>query len=179
MLQLLMIGVYREPTFYTRITSINNAPILESKQHKMYVTSKDMACILKQLLTEPVNGAKGTATYCKIPGHDVAAKTGTTNENYDRWLCGFTKYYTAVCWYGFDKNESINFDGKNPAGLIWADVMRSIHSNLPNSKFEITNGVITKTICKDSGMIANSDCKNTYTEYFLKNTEPNEVCSIH
>ena len=48
------------------------------------------------MLTEPVQGQNGTATYCKIAGVDVAAKTGTTDENYDRWLCGFTPYYTAV-----------------------------------------------------------------------------------
>ena len=50
---------------------------------------------------------------------DVAAKTGTTDDNYDRWLCGFTPYYTGVTWYGYDKNESINYNGKkNPAGIL-------------------------------------------------------------
>lgn len=59
---------------------------------------------------------------------DVAAKTGTTNDNYDRWLCGFTNYYTAVCWYGFDISEPISFNGKNPAGIMWSSVMKKIHS---------------------------------------------------
>ena len=39
---------------------------------------------LKSLLTEPVVGSSGTASYCKISGIDVAAKTGTTNEDKDR-----------------------------------------------------------------------------------------------
>ncbi len=129
-------GVYIEPTFYTKIDSHSNETILVSKQKKRRVISKDSAFILKQLLTEPVTGSAGTATYCSISGMDVAAKTGTTNENYDRWLCGFTPYYTAVCWYGFDMNESINFNGKNPAGLIWSSVMKNIHSGLPSKKFE-------------------------------------------
>lgn len=133
---------------------------------------------MKQLLTEPVTGSSGTATYCSISGMDVAAKTGTTNDNYDRWLCGFTPYYTAVCWYGFDMNESINFNGKNPAGLIWSNVMKNIHSDLPNKKFEKTDGVITSIICKDSGKTANSSCPNTFTEYFLKGTMP-DICTQH
>lgn len=178
MLQLQMNGIYIEPTFYTKIISTSGEDILISKQKKRRVFSKDVSCILKQLLTEPVKGTYGTATYCSISGIDVAAKTGTTNENYDRWLCGFTPYYTAVCWYGFDMNESINFNGKNPAGLIWSNVMKNIHSGLPNAKFEISSGVVTRTICKASGKIANSNCPNTFTEYFLKDTIPTN-CTQH
>ena len=171
-------GIYIEPTFYTKIDSHSNETILVSKQKKRRVISKDAAFILKQLLTEPVIGSSGTATYCSISGMDVAAKTGTTNENYDRWLCGFTPYYTSVCWYGFDMNESINFNGKNPAGLIWSSVMKSIHSELPNKKFEKTDGVVTSTICRDSGKVANSSCPHTFTEYFLKGTVP-DMCTQH
>lgn len=171
-------GIYIEPTFYTKINSHSNETVLISKQKKRRVISKDAAFILKQLLTEPVTGSAGTATYCSISGIDVAAKTGTTNENYDRWLCGFTPYYTAVCWYGFDMNESINFNGKNPAGLIWSSVMKNIHSELPSKKFEKTDGVVTSTICRDSGKVANSSCPNTFTEYFLKGTVP-DMCTQH
>ena len=171
-------GIYIEPTFYTKINSHSNETVLISKQKKRRVISKDAAFILKQLLTEPVTGSAGTATYCSISGMDVAAKTGTTNENYDRWLCGFTPYYTAVCWYGFDMNESINFNGKNPAGLIWSSVMKNIHSGLPSKKFEKTDGVVTSTICRDSGKVANSSCPNTFTEYFLKGTVP-DMCTQH
>lgn len=171
-------GIYIEPTFFTKIDSHSNETILVSTQKKRRVISKDSAFILKQLLTEPVTGSAGTATYCAISGMDVAAKTGTTNDNYDRWLCGFTPYYTAVCWYGFDMNESINFNGKNPAGLIWSSVMKNIHSGLPNKKFEKTEGVITSVICKDSGKVANSSCPHTFTEYFLKGTLP-DMCTQH
>ena len=69
-------GVYIEPTFYTKIYSHSNETILVSKQKKRRVISKDSAFILKQLLTEPVTGSAGTATYCSISGMDVAAKTG-------------------------------------------------------------------------------------------------------
>lgn len=171
-------GIYIEPTFYTKIDSISGNLILKSKQKKRRVISKDTSCLLKQLLTEPVTGSSGTATYCSIAGMDVAAKTGTTNENYDRWLCGFTPYYTAVCWYGFDKNETINFNGKNPAGLIWSNIMKEIHANLPTKKFEMSKGIVTATICRDSGKVANSSCPNTFTEYFLKGTIP-ENCTQH
>lgn len=171
-------GIYIEPTFFTKIDSHTGETVLKSKQKRRRVISKDSAYILKQLLTEPVTGSSGTARYCAISNMDVAAKTGTTNENYDRWLCGFTPYYTAVCWYGFDMNESINFNGKNPAGLIWSSVMKNIHSNLPGKRFEKTDGVVTSVICKDSGKVANSSCPHTFTEYFLKGTVP-DLCTQH
>lgn len=126
-----------------------------------------MAYIVKELLTEPVKGSNGTATYCAISGMDVAAKTGTTDENYDRWLCGFTPYYTAVTWYGFDQNETINYNGKkNPAGILWANIMNSVHSNLASAKFTKTSGVRKITVCSQTGKIANTGCPNTYEEYF-------------
>ena len=171
-------GIYIEPTFYSRVDSSSGKTFIKSKQKKRKVFSKDVAYVLKQLLIEPVKGEKGTATYCSISGIDVAAKTGTTNENYDRWLCGFTPYYTSVCWYGFDTNESIEYGGKNPAGLIWSSVMNKIHSNLPKKTFELTSGVETAIVCNDSGKLATPNCEKTYKEYFLTGTKP-EQCTMH
>ncbi len=143
-------GIYIEPTFYTNVVSSDNEIILETSQKKRKVFSNSTAYLLKELLTQPVTGAKGTATYCAIPNIEVAAKTGTTNENYDRWLCGFTPYYTAVTWYGYDLNESIKYNGKNPAGLIWSEVMKDIHSGLSKKTFQAPNDVISTKICAKS-----------------------------
>ena len=171
-------GKYIEPTFYSNIKNNSGKIILKSRQLTRRVFSKEVAFILKELLTQPVNGSNGTATYCKISGVDVAAKTGTTDENYDRWLCGFTPYYTAVTWYGFDKNESINFNKKNPAGLLWANVMSRIHTGLKGAQFEKPNKVKAVTICAETGMRAKTGCTDTYIEYFLNGTVPN-LCDKH
>ena len=73
---------------------------MQELQERTQVIDKTTAYVLKSLLTQPVLGTKGTATYCKIEGIDVAAKTGTTDSDFDRWLCGFTPYYTAATWFG-------------------------------------------------------------------------------
>lgn len=170
-------GKYIEPTFYTKIEK-NNSIIIKSKQKTKRVVSEEVAYILKQLLTQPVQGKYGTATYCKISGVDVAAKTGTTDENYDRWLCGFTPYYTAVTWFGFDINETIEFNKKNPAGLIWANVMSRIHAGLKSATFVKPKSINTYTICAETGRRATSGCLNTYVEYFLSSTIP-DLCNKH
>lgn len=171
-------GEYIEPTFYTEIERNNGKKLIKSKQKKKRVFSKEVAYVLKELLTQPVVGTNGTATYCKINGVDVAAKTGTTDENYDRWLCGFTPYYTATCWYGYDKNETVEFNKRNPAGLIWANVMTRIHSGLASARFEKPSKVEVATICKETGQQATTGCTDTYTEYFVKGTVP-RTCEVH
>ena len=172
-------GIYIEPIFYDKVENSDGKTIVKAYQKKKRVYSKDVAYVVKSLLTEPVNGAQGTARYCKIEGMDVAAKTGTTNEEYDRWLCGFTPYYTAATWFGFDKNETINFNRKNPSGLIWSNVMKRIHSGMKSKKFDIPSSVEAVKICKDTYLIANSGCKNTYEEYFLNGTIPSVECNRH
>ena len=171
-------GIYIEPIFYTKVVDLSGKEVGKIKQKTRKVFSKETAYIVKELLTEPVKGQNGTATYCNIDKMDVAAKTGTTNEDYDRWLCGFTPYYTAVTWYGFDQNETINYNGKNPAGLLWSACMKNIHKNLENKSFDKPNGIVTMKICKETGLCANSSCKDTYTEFFLKGTTP-DICSKH
>jgi len=171
-------GIYIEPTFYKKIVSRSGEDFLHSKQIKRRAFSESVAYVTKELLTEPVNGNNGTATYCRIPGMDVAAKTGTTNEDYDRWLCGFTNYYTAVTWFGYDLSEPIRYNGKNPAGIIWSNVMNRIHKKLENSEFKEMNGVVSQKICKKSLKLANSGCEDVYTEYFIKGTVPG-ICTTH
>ena len=172
-------GEYIEPTFYTKAETSNKKVIVEVKQKKKRVFSKEIAYIVKELLTEPVKGSYGTATYCSISGMDVAAKTGTTDDNYDRWLCGFTPYYTGVTWYGYDKNESINYNGKkNPAGILWANIMSRVHSNLQSAKFDKPSSVLKVTVCAETGRKANTGCPNTYDEYFLIGTKPT-TCTKH
>lgn len=172
-------GIYIEPTFYTKIENSIGKVVVKSKQTKKRILSDDVCYIVKSLLTEPVTGSQGTANYCKISGIDVAAKTGTTNDEYDRWLCGFTPYYTAVTWFGFDLNETIKFSGKNPSGQIWSNVMKTIHSEFKNAKFEAPSSLETATICPKTGLLAYSGCPNSYTEYFLKGTVPSGYCTEH
>jgi penicillin-binding protein 1A len=171
-------GTYIEPTFYIDIQDSNGNTVLKTSQKTKRVFNKEIAYVIKELLTQPVKGTYGTATYCSISNIETSAKTGTTNDNYDRWLCGFTPYYTAVTWYGFDMNETIEFNGKNPAGLIWSNVMKNIHKDLQKASFEKPANIEEATICPTSGKVANSNCKNTYTEYFIKGTIP-EICTIH
>jgi penicillin-binding protein 1A len=102
-------GVYQTPIFYTKIENQSGEVILTPAQEKRQVMTASQAYIVKSILTAPVIGRTGaaTATRAAMSGFDVSAKTGTSNDAIDKSLCGFTDYYTAACWYGFDIKESI------------------------------------------------------------------------
>ena len=170
-------GEYIEPTFYTKVIDLEGNVVLEADQTKTKVLDPATAYVEKNLLTQPVVGKSGTATYCKIDGMEVSAKTGTTDNDYDRWLCGFTPYYTAACWFGYDYNETVKFSGNNPAGLIWSRIMTPIHADLESAEFEIPDGVVTKSVCRSTGKLAKSWCWK-YDEIFSEDNLPEE-CSGH
>ena len=170
-------GTYIEPIFYTKVEDSDGKVVLKPEQKTEKVCSEDTAYIVKDLMTSVVKDSGGTATYCAIKGIDVAAKTGTTNDDFDRWLCGFTNYYVAATWFGFDKNEDIVFNG-NPAGKIWDGVMSEIHKGLPDSKFERTANIVTARVCSESGRLATDKCTKTYSEVFIKGKLPG-TCDAH
>ena len=181
-------GVYIEPTFYTKVVDSEGNIVLQAEQESRTVMSTATAYIVKEILTEVVRS--GAGGYAGISGISVGVKTGTSSNDTDRWFCGFTPYYTAATWYGYDNNikkEQVRSVSINNAGKIWDGVMEQIHTGLPKARFSDTrpNNVTTATICKCSGKLATEVCKNdprgnqVYTEYFIKGTVPTEECTCH
>lgn len=170
-------GVYITPTFYTKVTDSSGNTVLTPKQDTSRAISEQNAYITRTITEEPVK-AGGTATYCAIPGMETCAKTGTTDNNYDRWLCGMTPYYSAACWFGYDSSEEVFYNGTNPAGQIWSAIMKDIHKNLANANFNKPSGIATATVCRKTGCLATSSCTDTYSEIFTTDNMP-EKCQGH
>jgi len=168
-------GEYISPIFYTKVEDSNGNIVVESKQEKRRVLSEANAYILQNLLTAPARS--GTAAVCYMSNMDVGAKTGSTDHYVDRWLCGFTPYYTAATWFGFDESELPVFSGNNAAN-IWAAVMKDVHKNLETARFKKPSNVVYAKICQDSGCLATDSCTRTTSEVFVKGTVPKQ-CEGH
>ena len=168
-------GEYITPIFYTKVEDSSGNIVLENKQEKRRVMSQGNAYVLQNLLTAPARA--GTAAVCAMSNMDVGAKTGSTDDYVDRWLCGFTPYYTATTWFGFDKSEKPVFSTNNAAN-IWAAVMKDIHKSLPTARFKRPSNVVSTTICQDSGCVATESCERTTTEVFVRGTIPHS-CEGH
>ena len=169
-------GEYVEPTFYTKVEDNDGNVVLESTQETRRVMEETTAYITADILKDVVTGSSGTAYMCKISGMDVAAKTGTTDSKMDKWLCGFTPYYSAATWLGYDTKEEV----RNPdaAQQIWARIMKDIRADLDDAEFEEPSGMTSAKICLQSGKLATKSCTQTYTEIFKAGTVP-EYCDGH
>ena len=171
-------GVYITPTFYTKVVDSSGNTVLTPKQEETRVFSEQTAYLVKSITQEPVTASNGTAKYCAISGIDVAAKTGTTDDSYDRWLCGFTPYYATATWFGYDRNEEVRGFTQNPAGQIWDAVMTDIHKRLESASFTKPSGIVEQTVCRRTGCLASTGCTETYKEVFASNNLP-EKCQGH
>jgi penicillin-binding protein 1A len=117
---------------------------------------------------------------------DVAAKTGTTSDDKDRWFSAFTPYYVGSVWFGYDTPAYINVPS-NPGTKMWHDVMAEIHKGLAPATFEMPNGIVTAEVCRDSGLLATDACRQdkrgsrvTTAIFNSKNgTLPREKCNVH
>jgi len=73
----------------------------------------------------------GTNNNLYIPGYQIAAKTGTTNEWRDGWLVGTTPSLAVGVWTGNNDNTPMKkgADGSYTAGPIWNKFMREALKN--------------------------------------------------
>lgn len=140
------------------------------------------------LLTDAMEDVvtKGTGGAAAVSGQHVAGKTGTTSSNKDVWFAGYTPYYTATVWAGYDNNLSLEGDEKNFHKKIWKNIMTRVHEGLEGTEFEQPEGIVTASVCKKSGKLARSgycDCdprgSQVITEKFAQGTVPTEYCDTH
>ena len=117
-----------------------------------------------------------------------AGKSGTTSNNNDVWFVGFTPYYTAGIWAGFDNNQDLSdANGGNSFHKdIWRKIMQKIHEGKEDTGFPVPTSVEQAVICRKSGKLAvpgvcSGDPRGdaTYLEYFAKGTVPTEMCDKH
>lgn len=66
----------------------------------------------------------GTGTKARVPGYDIAGKTGTTSDYKDAWYVGYTGGFVAAVWVGKDNNTPMKavYGGQDPAE-IWRSFM--------------------------------------------------------
>lgn len=185
-------GVYIEPTFYIKVEDQNGKVIMEKKQETHRVLSEQNAWLVKSLLTEPtgtgLTGAEGaTGTRARVTGMQTCGKTGTTDDSTYTWFCGFTPYYSASMYFGYD-DANISKNSAPGSGTVasrWGIIMNKIHKGLDSASFSKPNGIGTARVCRDSGMLATADCEadprgsRAYGEYFAKGTAPSKTCTTH
>ncbi len=128
----------------------------------------------------------GTGTAAQVSGQTVAGKTGTTNNRRSIWFCGYTHYYTAAVWSGFDSGtDSIPDRLNNPSSVLFKKVMTILHDGKERVDFPVIDGLKSYSICTACGKLASDACQSdprsnpVQTFRLLPEDAPTERCSCH
>lgn len=188
-------GVWHEPVSYHRVLDADGRVLLENAIAGETVLSRENAAIMTRLLegvTE--NGtAKGMEISGKL-GISVAGKTGTTQNNCDRWFIGYTPRLMGGVWMGYDYPAELRGVDGNPCIDIWDEVMTACETvyrgRQAEKDFNRHPNVIPVTICPLSGMIATPACYEALSDHdtpthrlidgwYAAGSEPRACCPLH
>jgi penicillin-binding protein 1A len=100
--------------------------------------------IMDSLLRGVVSGGTGYLAKQKLGRNDMAGKTGTTNESFDAWFCGYTPKLVGVAWFGYDNPRSLG-DRETGGGLalpIWINYMSYALKGQPETERQPPEGVV-------------------------------------
>jgi membrane peptidoglycan carboxypeptidase len=97
-------GKQREPFSVEKVTS-KGEEVFKHQDKPQDAFEAKVADNVTDVLKTVVD--KGTGTAAKLPGRDVAGKTGTTDGNKSAWFVGYTpQLSTAISMFRMDDNES-------------------------------------------------------------------------
>ena len=192
-------GVTSKARTYSVVRDSRGVIILDNRESHEVKYSETTAAVMTDLLTHVVSGPNGTArNYVHIDddfGIQVAAKTGTTNDNRDVYFCGYTPDFLASVWYGYDNNKTVSHG--NAATVLWDEVFNLIYSYYRDhgiaydKEFTYPSSVVTDVeYCTVSGKIPTDACRNDLYHIqggsdciakgtFAANDVPTETCDKH
>lgn len=168
---------------YLYVTDSDGNVILSRDDKSEKILSKETADIMTLMLKGVVTD--GTAKSININNIAVAGKTGTSGNSYDKWFVGYTPEYLCGVWMGFDMPKSITSQ-KNSSCTVFNAIMNAIYSEVvADIDFNISGNIVEVEFCKDSGKLAGNECRcdirgnRAEKGYFVKGTEPSEICDLH
>lgn len=170
-------GVHKDYSVYTKVTTRQGDLLLEPEVKETKVLDPGVAWIMTDILRTVVS--EGIGRPAAISGVSVGGKTGTTDDMFDIWFCGFTPKYSASVWIGNDFNIGLTSDSYMAARL-WSRVMSQVNNARGGSYPGAPSNVTSATIDTKSGLLASdASSGNTRTEYFTVGTAPTESDTVH
>lgn len=180
-------GVWRESNSYVYLLDHNGRIVIEKEKEERQVFKRTTARIMNQLLMTVVND--GTAKSITIKEKvNTAGKTGTSGGSRDKSFIGYTPYYTAGIWCGYDTSDRA-VTGLTKSHLeVWDEVMTDIHRDIferEDIREFSKDGLYKIPYCMDSGGLFTDNCiydpRGNRQEYgyFTEDNQPTGYCDRH
>jgi penicillin-binding protein 1A len=173
-------GGYRvKPYFITKITDDKGGVLFEAKpeqagENAERVLDPRNAFIMTTLMRDVVRYGTG-ARAMSLGRHDLAGKTGTTNDHIDAWFAGFQPNLVAIAWIGFDNPTDMgsNETGSQAALPIWMAYMAKALKGVREAELDPPEGVVTVAIDPNTGLRdTTAAAKEALREYFYMESLP-------
>lgn len=176
-------GMYKEPNLYTKVVDTDGEIVLERKTKATRVMKDSTAFLITDCLRTVFEDEGGTAAGIRFNRNmGLYGKTGNSNDDKDQWFVGYTPYYTAAVWNGYDNPKPIGKGYPYISMKVWKDVMSEIHKGLANKRIQKPSSVVSAEVCTVSGLAPTAACDkygSKKTEIFASGTVPTKTCDIH
>jgi membrane carboxypeptidase/penicillin-binding protein len=173
-------GVYSRPWYIERIEDRFGKILERAQPYHEEALAPQVAYIVTHMLQSVVDwgtGRNARVLYgLSIP---AAGKTGTTDDTADGWFVGFTPDLVVGVWGGYDERRSIGLPGALIGLPPWADIMREHYATRTAQAFNEPGGILSESVCTDSGKLATPHCPNVQSELFTKQSRPRRECDLH
>ena len=127
-------GIRTKGRTYSKICDADGNLVYNNEPETVVAISEKSAYWITDMLQDAATW--GTGTEARLDYMPTAGKTGTTSDKNDRWFVGYTPYYVAAVWTGFDIPAPMSAYG-NPAAQLWHKVMNLIHEDLEYRTFNV------------------------------------------
>ncbi|PIR41950.1 MAG: hypothetical protein COV30_01020 [Candidatus Yanofskybacteria bacterium CG10_big_fil_rev_8_21_14_0_10_37_15] len=172
-------GIKNQWSFIQKIESSNGLILEDRKNEPERVLDTQTARMINNILSD--NSARapvfGYSSSLYIAGRDVSAKTGTTQENRDAWVIGYSPTLVTGVWTGNNRQESMTQQGAgiSAAGPMWNEFMSKALDLFPNEKFISPAPVFANKIMLDGNYILKKDDFSQSDENLLINPEYHSI----
>lgn len=177
-------GKYIKPVLYTKVVDRQGNILLENETEERKILKSTTTWLLTDVLSEFIsqNGNEITLQKYNI---GTAGISGNSSSGKEVWFEGYTPFYTAGIWCGYEKKSRTQ---KEQSQSIWNRIMLRVHEKegVKDVDFKRVDNIVEYDICTKCGKLAMEGlCDEAQggnciqREYFARGTEPTEKCDCH
>lgn len=138
--------------------------------------SKQNNWLMNSIMRDVITRGTGRRAM-KLGRHDLAGKTGTTNDQKDAWFSGFNHHLATTAWVGFDDLQKLGSreTGGRAALPMWMSFMKVALEGVEEKPFREPEGMITVRIDPATGQRVSADFPSAILESFRAQYAPREI----